>query len=446
MIADDLTGVRVAVWGTGSEGTAFARLLRERGGDPLLVDDRPSGPDVVLPEVRLLRSVDVVVRSPGVCRYRPELIDAARHGVEVTTPMALWLAEMAGRPVLAVTGTKGKSTTATLAAAILRGAGLEVALAGNIGTPVTELTGDAGYDAYVVEVSSYQAADVTVGAAATVLTRLAPDHLDWHGGIEAYYRDKLRLVTTVPDHPVAVPTSSAEAMARTSGLAGRVLYGGGGRVVVAGSRLVLDGEEVADLGRFRAPGAHNATNAAGALTGAVLLAGPVPPPAVAAALDGFDPLPSRSHPLGERGGLVFVDDALASNPSATAATLAAFDGRAVGLIVGGADRGVDLGPLAAAVGQHRGELVVAAVPPAAGRFAEALDAARPGLVTSEVRGIDEAVALLVASVPAGGAVLFSPAAPTPDGEGGYRARAARFAAAAGLARGGPEGVAAHGAS
>ncbi len=426
----DLAGCRVAVWGTGSEGGAFARLLRSRGGDPVIVDDRPGGTGVVPPTAELLRSVDVVVRSPGVCRYRPELVEAEADGVAVTTPMALWLAEMAGQPVLAVTGTKGKSTTATLAAAILRAAGLDVALAGNIGVPVTDLMGGPRHDAYVVEVSSYQAADVTVGAAVTVVTLLAPDHLDWHGGVEAYYRDKLRLVTTVPDHPVAVSTASPDALERTSGLPARTLYGDRGLVVVSGGRLVAGGEPVASLDRFRARGAHNALNAAGALAGATLLAGPPPAGAVADALEGFEPLPSRSRPIGDWGGLEFVDDALASNPSATAATLASYDARAVGLIVGGADRGVDLGPLAGAVARHRGELTVVAVPPGGGRFVEALVEARPGLAAAEAPGIDEAVALLVGSVSPGGAILFSPGAPTPDGEGGYRARAAQFAAAA----------------
>ncbi len=93
-----------------------------------------------------------------------------------------------------MTGTKGKSTTATLAARILEHGGARVALVGNIGVPVTDLYGHGDFDAFVVEVSSYQAAEVTMSPAVCVLTSLAPDHLDWHGGVEAYYRDKLRLI------------------------------------------------------------------------------------------------------------------------------------------------------------------------------------------------------------------------------------------------------------
>ena len=166
---------------------------------------------MLLPAEVAWSRVDVVVRAPGVSRYRPELAAAEAAGVVVTTAMALWLEDYADAPVVAVTGTKGKSTTAALAAAILAADGLEVALIGNIGVPVLDTYGAPRADAYVVEVSSYQAVDVTRSPGVVVLTSLAPDPLDWHGGVEPYYRDKLRLVEAGrPDGSVALaPTLAA---------------------------------------------------------------------------------------------------------------------------------------------------------------------------------------------------------------------------------------------
>ena len=296
-------------------------------------------------------AVDVVVRAPGVSRYRPELVAAEAAGAEVTTAMAIWLADFADAPVVAVTGTKGKSTTASLAAAILRATGRHVELVGNIGVPVTETYDRPRSDAYVVEVSSYQAADVTTTPPVCVLTSLAPDHLDWHGDVEAYYEDKLRLIRAGPPGALAVNAASEEAVARTEDHPDRMLYGPAGRVVVDGAGVVtVDGQPMIGADQLHVPGRHNLWNLCGAIAG-VLLLDHEPPPAgaVAEAVGGFDGLPSRCRSVGEHGGVTLVDDALASNPYATLASLDAFAGRDLTLIAGGADRGVDMTGLAAAL-------------------------------------------------------------------------------------------------
>jgi UDP-N-acetylmuramoylalanine-D-glutamate ligase len=280
-----------------------------------------------------------------VSRYRPELVAAEAAGVAVTTTMALWLVDHSDAPVLAITGTKGKSTTAALASAILRAGGRRVDLIGNIGVPVLDTYGQAPPDAYVVEVSSYQAADVTRSPGVVVLTSLAPDHLDWHGGIEAYYRDKLRLVEAGPSGLLAVSAANDEAVARTMAHPGRVLFGPTGRVRLDdGGWIEVDGTRLVDARRLRLPGRHNVWNLCGAIAGIVLLTGEVPfAEAVGAALDGFVGLPSRCQVLGQRDGRTYVDDALASNPFASATSIESFAGRSLTVIVGGADRGVDPG-------------------------------------------------------------------------------------------------------
>ena len=454
MTLDQVLTRRVAIWGLGAEGSALVALARARGVEPVLVDDHPgrigdastradgAAAPVLLPGDVPWSEVDVVVRAPGVSRYRPELAAAEAAGVAVTTAMALWLEDYAEAPVVAVTGTKGKSTTAALAAEILRGEGREVALIGNIGVPVLDTYGQPRADAYVVEVSSYQAADVTTSPGVVVLTSLAPDHLDWHGGVEPYYRDKLRLIAAGrPDGSgaLAVCAGNAEAVRRTADRPDRTLYGPEGRVAVGGDGwVVVDGDRVADAGLLRVPGRHNAWNLCGAVAGTLLLTGTAPSPdAVAAAVAGFAGLPARCHPIGERDGRTFVDDTLGSNPFASAASIGTFDGRELTVVVGGADRGVDPGPLVTALAAHRPRARVVVLPPDADRLAAALvsggmapDAVlvAPDLATA----VDRAAAV----TPTGGVVLFSPGAPTPEGGGGYRERGRVFAEAAGL-EGGP---------
>jgi UDP-N-acetylmuramoylalanine--D-glutamate ligase len=359
-------------------------------------------------------------------------------GVTVTTAMALWLEDFAEARVVAITGTKGKSTTAALTASILRHEGMEVELIGNIGVPVIDMYDRPLVDAYVVEVSSYQAADVTITPGVCVVTSLAPDHLDWHGGEEAYYRDKLRLVEAGPPGALAVNAASPEALRRTDGHPGRVLFGPSGRIRVATSGVIeVDGDPLVDSGRLRAPGRHNRWNLCGAVAGATLLRGQ-PPSArsVGAAVDAFDGLPSRCRTIGRRDGLTFVDDALASNPFATMASIEAFPERQMTVILGGADRGIDVRPLVEAIARRSPTPTVVVLAPDRQRVLDAFDSLpagdHPAVPVCKADDIGAAVRSAVASTSSGGVVLFSPAAPTPEGEGGFRQRSRRFAQAAGL--------------
>ncbi len=449
MRLEEVASRRVVVWGLGQEGLAMVGLLAERGVTPRLVDDHPErvdpgvaaglGSPIEDPAGIRWPDVDVVVRSPGVGRYGAALVEAEAAGVAITTSMAIWLEDFADARVVAVTGTKGKSTTATLTAAILRAEGLEVALVGNIGTPVTQTYGRPLADAYVVEVSSYQAADVTVTPGVCILTSLAPDHLDWHGGVEAYYRDKLRLIEVGPPGRLAVNAGSAESVKRTERHPDRLLFGPRGRVVVTPSGMIeVDGDPLADATLLRAPGRHNTWNLCGAVAGSLLLNGRAPSPgAVRSAIGAFDGLPSRCRTIGERDGVLFVDDALASNPLATMASVEAFAGRPLTVIVGGADRGVDPTDLVAALAARRPAPRVIVLPPDPDRLVIALESVGPGVGDGGLRlevatGVGDAVRRAVAATPQGGVVLFSPAAPTPEGEGGFSARSRQFADAAGV--------------
>ena len=450
MNLDEVCARRVAVWGLGAEGLSLARLLEDRQASVRYIDDRPvtaaarleeelgPGHPVLSPGDVPWPEIDVVLRSPGVSRYRPELEAARATGITVTTAMALWLEDFADARVVAVTGTKGKSTTAALTAALLGHDGSDVALIGNIGVPVVERYGMPLADAYVVEVSSYQAADVQVSPGLVVLTSLAPDHLDWHRNEETYYRDKLRLVEAGPPGILAVNAGSDEAVRRTAGHPRRTLFGPSGRVTVDGSAVVsVDGEPLVDASGLGLLGGHNLDNLCGAITGAMLLDGSPPSAsAVEEVVAGFEGLPSRCQVVGEHGGLTFVDDALASNPFASAASIGAFPGRPLTVILGGADRGVDPGDLADVLVQRQPIPGVVVIAPDSARLVEALTARAAGVGTSlpvaMAADVATSVEMAVAMTAPGGVVLFSPAAPTPDGEGGYATRSRKFVAAAGL--------------
>ncbi len=465
---DGLEGRRVGIWGTGREGRAIARLAVERGASVTVVQDPPAT-GVAPTEIRVGRtnlvvhdpsvldaeSLDLVIRSPGVSRYRPELERLRASGIDVTTPTAIWLEDFADRRVIGVTGSKGKTMTASLTALALESTGLSVGLGGNIGSPLTDFYESPDKDAYVIEVSSFQAADVTVSPPVGILTLLSPDHLDWHGTYERYVADKLNLFAHRADLELAVNARCADAVSATTGITSpgqRHLYGPEGEVQVSGDGISVAGDLVpalaglAGLAGFAIAGLaaagtdcsgpvtalrgrHNLDNLCGAITASRLLTGAWPDfPSLAAAVRNMSPLPSRLETVACSARLEFVDDTLASNPAGTIAALGAFSGRRVGLIAGGHDRGTDLGDLARALDAF-GDVTVVLLGEAGERLSGELQRISSGVARLRAGSVSEAVDLAVDAIDgpgAGGVVLFSPAAPTPPSMGTYVERSAEF--------------------
>src|ERR687893_2121931 len=197
----ELRGRLVGVWGLGVEGRATIRKLHDLDIVPLLVDDRPpddgvDGRPVLATDdggLEGLARCDVVIKTPGISRYRPEVEVLEFAGTPVTGGLGLWLAEADRERVVCITGTKGKSTTTAIAGHLATGLGQRVLLGGNYGTAPWDPEAPQDVDWWVVETSSYQSTDVVLGPAVVAVTSLSQDHLDWHGGIEQYYRDKLSL-------------------------------------------------------------------------------------------------------------------------------------------------------------------------------------------------------------------------------------------------------------
>jgi len=442
-----LAGKRVAVFGAGMEGKSFARRVGPTCEELVIVDDSVAGRagyaaprqasatelaelGVQAPSILETRSFDFVVHSPGVSRYDERLKAAAKLGAVITTPTSLWLEDFQGRQVVAVTGSKGKTTTAMLTAAVLGACGLDVAVAGNIGRPVTELYDDDDHDAFVVELSSFQAADVTSSPSVGVLTLLSPDHLDWHRSLENYYDDKLRLFSHRDSVPVAVNGSCEVAVARTSDLPGRVLYGTGGPVRLEGTKVVVSGLGTLDLDGFQLLGEHNLVNACGAITAGLLLTGDILDRGRLERELALVQAPrSRLEQIGEIHGVAYIDDALASNPEGTLAALRALAGSKVALIVGGHDRGLDYLPLARAIDAAAPTPVVYLLGEAGAAVAAALDGLLSRVDRQSARCIEAAVEIAARRRDIA-AVVFSPAAPTPFEEGTWLERSQRFRDAA----------------
>lgn len=384
----DLRGSRVGLWGLGVEGRASLARLDALGVHPVLVDDqgekaarglgatRGPGPGTgTVPVLRpceggidALASCEVVVKSPGISRYRAEIVALEQAGVAVVGGLGMFVEEADKDHLLLVTGTKGKSTTAAVIAHLLNGLGEPARAGGNLGQ-VPYDPGLAGPTPrwWVLEISSYQATDLWSSPRVVVVTSLSPDHLDWHAGSEErYYADKLR-ICRLPGALTTVANGADERLRARSNELGPLLDWVGPEQV-EGARWAA---------ALRLPGAHNQINAALArhalLAAGVTLA--ADDEAIGRAAAGFRALPSRLELVGSCDGVDFVDDGLATNVLPTMAALDTFADRRIALVAGGFDRGIDYGPLGEHLVARGPATLVLGVPDCGARILEAVSAA-----------------------------------------------------------------------
>jgi UDP-N-acetylmuramoyl-L-alanine---L-glutamate ligase len=420
----DLAGATVGIWGLGVEGGASLRKLRSIGVTPVVVDDRPASPEEVGVPVlstagggwEALSHCEVVIKTPGISRYRPDVVALGDRGIPVVGGLGLWLEEADRDRLVCITGTKGKSTTTAIAAHLLRGLGHPCLAAGNIGRPPYDPDATETAEFTVVEVSSFQATDLGCAPPVVAVTSLHPDHLDWHGSVQRYYADKLSICTQPGARLTVANGDSPELRAESAQLGPEVEW------VVDQPAIWTEG-----LGLL---GAHNRRNAL--VARAVLLAlgvgDALDEEALARAAAGFAPLSSRLSEIGTRGGVTFVDDSLSTNALSAMAALDAFAGRPVALIVGGADRGIDYTPLARRVVAREEPTLVVTLPASGRRISEAIEAAgrSANARTRDTGDLDSAVAAAFAWATPGAVILLSPAAASFGQFTDYQERAAAF--------------------
>jgi len=437
--------MRALVVGIAETGVAVTQRLRREGLDVTIVDDAPAatsayearrrrvadaGATVVeapsADELRVLvQSADLVVPSPLVRPDHVALVTAEASGVVVRSEIDL-AGERARVPIVAVTGTNGKTTVTSMIAAMLVESGVRAIPAGNIGRPLIEAVDDNA-DVLVAEVSSFQLAQSeTFRPHVAVLLAITPDHLDWHGGFPAYVAAKARICARQADDDVLVfdaddaeaAAIGARAPARSVGVTTSANPARAFFRLDGGALVFPNGNEIAHVGELKRALPHDLANALTAAAAAFEAGASVD--GIRAALASYETLPHRVALVGEASGVQWYDDSKATNPDATLRAVSSFP--SVVLLAGGRNKGLDLSVLGRAADHVR---VVVAMGECARDVAAAFSS---GTTVVDAASMRDAVRLAHELARPGDVVLLSPACASFDAYDNYAQRGDDFAA------------------
>jgi UDP-N-acetylmuramoylalanine--D-glutamate ligase len=443
-------GQRVVVVGAARSGVAAAQLLARRGAEVVLTDLRPSlTEELILREagVKLelgthrpetLAAADLIVLSPGVAPTQPAVAAAAAAGVPVIGELELASRWVRGR-IVAITGTKGKSTTTTLVGRMLEAGGMKTLVGGNIGVPLSAQVDASTPDAvHVVEASSFQLETTErFHPTVAVLLNFSPDHLDRHATVAAYADAKTRIFANQIERDWAViNVDDPEAVRLAAGARARRLAISTSdqapaavdapAILIAGDAIVRRGNQRGDgrdielvpLAAVKLLGRHLLTDVVAAAAVAHIFG--IAPEAMTRAVATFTGLEHALEPVGEITGIRFVNDSKATNVEAAERAIESF-GPDLAVVMGGRYKGGDFGLLREPL-RARGATVIA-IGEAAARLHEMLGDFVP---VRDAASIDEAVRIGFASVKPGGTVLLAPACSSFDMFHDYAERGRRF--------------------
>ncbi len=404
MLLKDLAHRRICILGFGREGRAMLQAIEQAKLDcEIVIADQNT--DLAVPgyEVRTgdkylrgLESFDVIVRSPGI--FPHPLLQAASRNITNTTQIFLETALSRGALVIGVTGSKGKSTTASLIHHILHSAGKDALLVGNIGEPAIAHVEVAKKNTiFVQEMSSYQLMDMTLSPPIAVVTSFFPEHLDYHGSLDAYFAAKTNITRhQKPDDTVFYDAASdaARAIAERSP---------GNKVPFSASDCPLPMEQTHLIG------AHNERNIAAAFLVASALG--VETQQCIAAIRSFHGLPHRLESAGNAKGILWVDDAISTTPESAIAALDALGNQVATILLGGQDRGYDFSLLGKRLAESAVKTAIL-FPESGTRIRKALERAKAALDIYEVSTMEDAVEIAAKHTPKGSICLLSPASPS----------------------------------
>ena len=430
-----LVGRRVLILGLGDTGLSVARWVEREGGKVRIADSRREPPrrkdfagelHAGAFSPALLDDVDAVCVSPGVSLEEEIVRQALVQGLPVFGDIELFAWHAAREAVLAVTGTNGKSTVTALAGHLLRSAGMDCEVAGNIGPPVLDallarLAAGKAPRAWVLELSSYQLETTwSLAPRAAAMLNLTEDHFDRYASLDDYGAAKARVFQGYGVQVLNRDDPSSMAMA----LPGRkaVTFGldaprGDDYGVLAG-KLVQGTREILPVGELAIRGSHNVANALAAVALTSTLG--ISPEGLRSGLKTFKGLPHRLELVASRRGVEWYDDSKGTNVGATVAALRGL-GRKTVLILGGEGKGQDFSPLRDPVARFAARVLLI------GRDAPLIAKALSGLPTELCASLEEAVQK-ASEIPAE-TVLLSPACASFDMFRDYRHRGEAFAAA-----------------
>lgn len=433
------------LWGMGATNRAAARALNRRGCEFIAVDDAPTpGAQQAVAEAGgmlqapppddelavLMSRCGAFLPTPGLPDGHRAMRAAAGAGTEILSEFDL-AAAWDDRPVVAVTGTNGKTTVTTLVAAALAPSAGAVA-AGNNDLPLVSAIDDPGPAVFVAEASSFRLGrSRSFGPRVAAWLNFSPDHLDVHASLEAYEEAKARIWRRLGAGDVAVVNEADPVVAARRPAAGRAVTFGrpASDAAVSGESLRVGGEPLVEIGRLPRRFPHDLRNAEAAA--ACALAAGAPGEDVRVALESFRGLPHRLELVAETGANRWYDDSKATTPEAVLAASGAFD--SLVLIAGGRNKGLDLAGLAAASSVR----TVVAIGEAAGEVGAAFAGSRPVRRVADMAG---AVAVAGEMARPGEAIVLSPGCTSFDWYESYRQRGEHFAALvrAAVGEGGPE--------
>ncbi|WP_052064271.1 UDP-N-acetylmuramoyl-L-alanine--D-glutamate ligase [Acidihalobacter prosperus] len=431
------------VVGLGATGLSVARHLAARGESFAVADSRAEPPGLARLKVEcspleihlgafdrsLFHRARRLIVSPGVAVSSPAIQEAQAAGAEVLGDIELF-ARCARAPVIAITGSNGKSTVTSLVGEMAQRAGLRVAVGGNLGTPALDLLDEPEPDLYVLELSSFQLETTdSLAPRAAVVLNVSPDHLDRYESLDAYARAKARVYSHAGhcvvnrDDPLAAALAD-ECPATGFGLAPPAVPGDYGLCEIDGTHwLVQGGRSLLAANELRMAGRHNLANALAAL--ALGSEAGLPEAAMLAALRDFPGLPHRCQWIGSHRGADWYNDSKGTNVGATLAAIQGLDGALV-LIAGGQAKGQDFAPLREALaGRARGVVLIGVDAP---RLRDALAGIAPLIDATDM---DDAVRAAAALAQPGDRVLLSPACASLDMYASYVARGDDFVRAFG---------------
>ncbi|HUO56691.1 MAG TPA: UDP-N-acetylmuramoyl-L-alanine--D-glutamate ligase [bacterium] len=442
-----VNGKQTAVIGLGRSGFSAARLLSVHGAQVVILDDKTpeklaayieKAKDLPHTQLRLggidasaVLNSDLVVTSPGVPFHHPALDGAREKGIPVIGEMELAFGYCPA-PVAAITGTNGKTTTTTLANAMIQAGGKKSIACGNIGKAFSEAVFELSSDNWaVLEVSSFQLETIeTFRPKVAAILNVTPDHLDRHEGMQDYVETKGRIFENQQAGDAAVLNTSDKYTPIYSSLVKGQLYlfgfptGGRGAqkpgCFVAGDKIELLGRNLIAASELRIPGPHNLENACAAALMASLCG--VPDAAIAKTLAEFTGVEHRLEAAGEINGIRFVNDSKGTNVDSVLKALESFE-KPIVLMLGGRDKAGDFTRLAPLVKEKVTRIV------AFGECKAKVVQQLAGAATVvEAGSLEEAVSGAFAASERGGVVLFSPGCASFDMFQNYEDRGRQFKA------------------